>query len=372
MARVALEAVTKVFGRHVPAVRDVSLEIESGEVMALVGPSGCGKSTILRLIAGLETPTAGEIWIGDRLVTDLPPGLRDIAMVFQSAAMLPHRTVAQNMGFGLQLRRRPRAEIKRQVVQVAATLGVDHLLDRKPDELSGGERQRVAIGRAMLRDPQAFLMDEPLSSLDAQIRPQLRGELARLHRRLGTTVVYVTHDQSEAMTLGHRIAVLREGALEQVDTPERVFTCPANTFVACFFGSPTMNMLPAVIDRRELVFEGGRLPLPSSLAWTSSSRKSVTLGLRPTDLEDADWAPERGLPVLEGVVEAIEQIGSAIDVMFTFSGSSPGARDLLTARVDRRSRARPGGVVRLVIGPDCLYVFDRMTGRSLYTPGPPQ
>lgn len=368
MARVALDVVSKVFGRHVIAVRDVSLEIRSGEVMAIVGPSGCGKSTILRLIAGLESPTAGEIWIGDDRVTDLPPGRRDVAMVFQSAAMLPHLTAAQNMGFGLRLRRRPRAEIQRRVHEVAAILGVDQLLDRKPDELSGGERQRVAIGRAMLRDPKAFLMDEPLSSLDAQIRPQLRAELARLHRRLGTTIVYVTHDQSEAMTLGHRIAVVRDGSLEQVDTPERVFSCPANTFVACFFGSPAMNLLPAVLEGGEVVFEGGRLPLPPSFDLGSASPSSVTLGMRPTDLQDADWAPERGLPFLEGTVEAIEHIGSAIDVIFALSGGSGSDRGPLAARVDRRSKVLPGGAVKLVIGPSCLYLFDRQTGRAIRTP----
>src|SRR5437867_9579906 len=248
MAGIFLEHVTKVFGSDVVAVDDVSLEIGDGEFMVLVGPSGCGKSTILRLLAGLEEVTAGEIVIGDRQVTDLPPKERDIAMVFQNYALYPHMTVEQNLGFGLKLRKMPKAEIKRRVTEAAKILGLEPLLARKPVALSGGQRQRVAMGRAMVREPKAFLMDEPLSNLDAKLRVQMRAQLAKLHDTLKTTTVYVTHDQIEAMTLGQRVAVLRDGVLQQVDTPQNLYASPANLFVAAFIGSPPMNLVEASIS----------------------------------------------------------------------------------------------------------------------------
>jgi multiple sugar transport system ATP-binding protein len=261
MAKIVLDGVTKVFGSEVVAVNDVSLEIRDGEFMVLVGPSGCGKSTILRILAGLEEVTAGEVIIDDRQVTDLPPKDRDVAMVFQNYALYPHMTVEQNLGFGLRLRKMPRDEIRERVRRAARILGLEPLLDRKPAALSGGQRQRVAMGRAMVREPVAFLMDEPLSNLDAKLRVQMRAELVRLHERLKTTTVYVTHDQVEAMTLGHRVAVLREGVLQQVDTPQNLYRHPANLFVAAFIGSPPMNLVEATLTERSVVFGGFEVPL---------------------------------------------------------------------------------------------------------------
>src|SRR5437762_3276885 len=264
MARIVLDGITRTFGSDVVAVDDLSLEIEDGEFMVLVGPSGCGKSTILRIIAGLEEVTAGEVYIGDRQVTDLLPKERDVAMVFQNYALYPHMTVEENIGFGLKLRRVSKAERARRVLEAAKILGLETLLDRRPAALSGGQRQRVAMGRAMVREPKAFLMDEPLSNLDAKLRVQMRGELARLRARLGTTTVYVTHDQVEAMTLGDRVAVLRAGVLQQVDTPQNLFHRPTNLFVAAFIGSPSMNLVDADVSNGRIVFGGHRIPLSAA------------------------------------------------------------------------------------------------------------
>src|SRR5438445_11277009 len=247
MAKIVLDGITKQFASDVTAVDDVSLEIEDGEFMVLVGPSGCGKSTILRIVAGLEELTAGEVYIGERLVTDLPAKERDIAMVFQNYALYPHMTVEQNLGFGLKLRKTPKDEAHKRVDEVAKILGLDPLMERKPAALSGGQRQRVAMGRAMVREPLAFLMDEPLSNLDAKLRVQMRAQLARLHERLGTTTVYVTHDQVEAMTLGQRAAVMRDGRIQQVDTPQALYARPTNLYVAAFIGSPAMNLVQAKV-----------------------------------------------------------------------------------------------------------------------------
>jgi multiple sugar transport system ATP-binding protein len=260
MAKIVLEHVVKVFGNEVIAVNDVSLEIGDGEFMVLVGPSGCGKSTILRILAGLEEVTAGEVYVGDRAVTDLPPKDRDVAMVFQNYALYPHMTVRQNLGFGLKLRRMPKEELTTRVDDVAKILGLEPLMERKPAALSGGQRQRVAMGRAMVREPVAFLMDEPLSNLDAKLRVQMRAQLALLHDRLETTTVYVTHDQVEAMTLGERVAVLRDGLLQQVDSPQNLYNHPANLFVAAFIGSPPMNLVEATVAGRNLSFAGFELP----------------------------------------------------------------------------------------------------------------
>src|SRR5690242_11948719 len=254
MARIVLDQVTKAFPGGVVAVDDVSLEIGDGEFMVLVGPSGCGKSTLLRIVAGLEEVTSGEVVIGERIVTDVPPRNRDVAMVFQNYALYPHMTVAQNLGIGLKVRRRPKAEIKAKVVDVAQILGLEPLLDRKPAALSGGQRQRVAMGRAMVREPHAFLMDEPLSNLDAKLRVQMRSELARLRDRLHTTTIYVTHDQVEAMTLGDRVAVMRDGVVQQLDSPQALYRTPANLFVAAFIGSPSMNLMEARVHGGELAF----------------------------------------------------------------------------------------------------------------------
>src|SRR5690242_11395686 len=262
MAEIRLEGVTKEYSGGVRAVDSVDLTVRSGEFMVLVGPSGCGKSTLLRMIAGLEEVTDGEISIGDRVVTDLPPKSRDIAMVFQNYALYPHMTVEQNLGFVLKLRKTPKQEIRRRVDEAAKILGLEQLLKRKPAALSGGQRQRVAMGRAMVREPQAFLMDEPLSNLDAKLRVQMRAELARLRDRLRTTTVYVTHDQVEAMTLGDRVAVLKGGKLQQLATPSELFNHPTNLFVAAFIGSPSMNLVEARVTNGAVSFGSYSLPIP--------------------------------------------------------------------------------------------------------------
>src|SRR6476661_1197786 len=265
MAEIVVDHVTKEFAGGVQAINDVSLTVQDGEFIVLVGPSGCGKSTLLRLIAGLEETSAGTIAIGGRDVTHLAPRARDIAMVFQNYALYPHMDVRKNLGYGLRVRKTPGPEIDRRVNEVARLLGLEHLLDRRPAALSGGQRQRVAMGRAIVREPQAFLMDEPLSNLDAKLRVTMRAELARLHERLGVTTIYVTHDQVEAMTLGQRVAVLRDGVLQQVDIPQRLFREPANLFVAAFIGSPSMNLVEADIADGEIHFGGYRIPVPSGL-----------------------------------------------------------------------------------------------------------
>src|ERR671925_1545758 len=338
-------------------------------------------------VFGDDVITAGEVNIGDTQVTDLPPKERDIAMVFQNYALYPHMTVEQNIGFGLRLSRRPKDEIRRRVHDVATTLGLERLLERKPAELSGGQRQRVAMGRAMVREPQAFLMDEPLSNLDAKLRVQMRAELARLHEQLGTTIVYVTHDQVEAMTLGDRVAVLRDGVLQQVDTPQGLFRDPANLFVAGFIGSPAMNLVEATVAAGELRFGGHRLPLPPEGRLQGLGDRSVILGIRPSDFEDADvWHDERR-PVIEVTADVVEDLGSEAHVLFTVEAppvqvegvaEDPEAgtpiplvaaegTSVFTAAVDARTAAVPGGRVRLSVNPDRFHFFDRDTGRVIRT-----
>ncbi len=385
MATIVLDHVTKVFSGNVVAVNDLSLEIRDGEFMVLVGPSGCGKSTILRILAGLEEVTAGEIYIDGRQVTDLPPKDRDIAMVFQNYALYPHMTVEQNLGFGLRLRRMPRDEIRRRVLEVARILGLEGLLTRKPAALSGGQRQRVAMGRAMVREPVAFLMDEPLSNLDAKLRVQMRAQLAQLHERLGTTTVYVTHDQVEAMTLGERVAVLRDGILQQVDTPQALYAHPANLFVAAFIGSPPMNLVEASVARGTVTFAGHELPLPAGVDLSAYEGRTVILGIRPSDMEDADVWSDPSLPVIEVTTQVTEELGSEVNVLFgvdappvvveeTAQAEEPaeagafllgGARSIFCARVDARSRARPGARVRLSVDPSRFHFFDPQTGRAI-------
>jgi multiple sugar transport system ATP-binding protein len=297
MAEIVLEHVTKDFAGGVIAVDDVSLRIADGEFIALVGPSGCGKSTLLRCLAGLEDVTDGRITIGGRDVTDLAPRHRDIAMVFQSYALYPHMTVRQNLGYGLKVRRTPRAEAARRVEEVAELLGLTDLLDRRPAQLSGGQRQRVSMGRAIVREPQAFLMDEPLSNLDAKLRVGMRASLARLHGRLGTTTVYVTHDQVEAMTLGQRVAVMRDGRILQVDAPQRLYERPRDVFVAGFIGSPAMNLVEATLEGDDVVVGEHRLPLQPTRRPVRRAGP-VVLGVRPESFEDADFASP-DLPTLE-------------------------------------------------------------------------
>ena len=387
MGRIVLESVSKEFLGGVQAVRDVSLEIADGEFMVLVGPSGCGKTTILRMIAGLEEVTDGEIVIGERVVTDEKPKDRDIAMVFQNYALYPHMNVEQNIGFGMRLRRAPKAEVQRRVGDAARVLALLDHLARKPGELSGGQRQRVAIGRAMVREPQAFLMDEPLSNLDAKLRVQMRAELARLHEQLATTIVYVTHDQVEAMTLGDRVAVLRDGVLQQVDTPQLLFHRPANLFVAGFIGSPAMNLVEAVVVDGELRFGSHRLPLPPGAELGAARGRPVILGIRPSDFEDAEvWRGER-LPVIEVTANVVEDLGSEAHVLFTVdappvlvegvepdeAGGTPiplvaaEGSSVFTAAVDARSDARAGQRVRLTVNPARFHFFDRDTGQAIRT-----
>src|SRR5881394_8329 len=290
VSEIVLDNVSKVFSGGVVAVDGVSLTIGSGEFLVLVGPSGCGKSTLLRMLAGLEEPTSGRISIGGRDVTDLPPRERDIAMVFQSYALYPHMTVRQNLGYGLKVRKTAKDDARRRVEEVAEMLHLEELLDRRPAALSGGQRQRVAMGRAIVREPKAFLMDEPLSNLDAKLRVGMRASLAQLHTRLGTTTVYVTHDQTEAMTLGQRVAVLRDGRILQVDTPQRLYHEPRDVFVAAFIGTPAMNLVEATIDGDDALFGRFRIPLDPERRPALDHRK-VTLGIRPEAFEAAASAP---------------------------------------------------------------------------------
>ena len=375
MAAIALEHVTKDFG-GVLAVNDVSLEIADGEFLVLVGPSGCGKSTLLRMIAGLEAATAGTISIGGRDVTDLPPRSRDIAMVFQTYALYPHMTVRQNMGYGLKARHTPKAEIARRVNDVAELLGLTQLLERRPAQLSGGQRQRVAMGRAIAREPQAFLLDEPLSNLDAKLRVGMRASLAQLHQRLGVTTVYVTHDQTEAMTLGQRVAVLRDGKVLQVDTPQRLYREPRDLFVAAFIGSPAMNLVEATVEGGVVRFGGHALPLGPA----APADGPVILGIRPESFEDAAFAAP-DLPALEVDVSVVEDLGADSHVFFPVDARAMTAElleadeeipgdALFTARVDSRSAARVGTRLRLAVDPAQLYFFAPATGERIAARAP--
>jgi multiple sugar transport system ATP-binding protein len=382
VAEIRLEAVNKVYAGGVTAVNDVDLTIGSGEFMVLVGPSGCGKSTLLRMIAGLEEVTAGEIWIGDRNVTDMTPRERDIAMVFQNYALYPHMSVEKNLGYGLKVRKMEKSEIKRRVTEVAKMLGLETLLERRPGALSGGQRQRVAMGRAIVREPAAFLMDEPLSNLDAKLRVGMRSELARLHDRLGVTTVYVTHDQVEAMTLGQRVAVMRDGILQQADTPQNLYHRPANLFVAAFMGSPSMNLIEATVEDGHAEFAGFRIPLHAN---RSAPEGTVILGIRPQDFEDAAFA-DPSLPTIEVEPAVIEDLGSETHVIFAVdappveieavraAASDEGEEAMLLAD-DRRalfaavvaedSRARLGEKLKLAVDARRFHFFDRESGEAL-------
>jgi multiple sugar transport system ATP-binding protein len=388
MAMIQLDHITKVFGNDVVAVDDVSLDIEDGEFMVLVGPSGCGKSTILRILAGLEDVTAGELLIDDRQVTDLPPKERDIAMVFQNYALYPHMTVAQNLAFGLKLRKTPREERDRRVQDAARILGLEGLMHRKPVALSGGQRQRVAMGRAMVREPVAFLMDEPLSNLDAKLRVQMRAQLSLLHERLRTTTVYVTHDQVEAMTLGQRVAVLRDGILQQVDTPQNLYNRPLNLFVAAFIGSPPMNLVEAEVRGRQVGFADITFPLPEGTDLSAFEGGRVILGIRPSDMEDTAVWPAGDLSTMEARADVTEELGSEVNVIFTVDAPPVVTEDLIAAisdeagdetvmltgeeprcvfvaRVDARTTAGPGDVITLSVDPTRFHFFDPATGRAI-------
>jgi multiple sugar transport system ATP-binding protein len=396
MAQIVLDQVDKVYPGGVKGIDGLNLDIADGEFMVLVGPSGCGKSTALRSIAGLEEITSGTITIGSRVVNDLPPKDRDIAMVFQNYALYPHMTVAQNLAFGLQQRKTPKDEIKRRVGEVATMLGLEDYLARKPAALSGGQRQRVAMGRAIVREPQAFLMDEPLSNLDAKLRVSMRASLSQLHARLGVTTVYVTHDQVEAMTLGQRVCVLREGRLQQADTPQTLYNAPVNLFVAGFIGSPAMNFATAQLVRDggpAVLFAGHRLAVTDALLASRPGLdayfgKEVILGIRPSDFEDASLA-EPAWPRMPVEVSVTEELGSEIHVIFaidapqvqhasiTQARSDEGEDEAIplaanktqwTARVAARSAIKPGSSAQLAVDTSNLQFFDGASGLAIGHP----
>jgi multiple sugar transport system ATP-binding protein len=385
MSGIRLERVSKRYPNGVVAVDGVDLDIRDGEFVVLVGPSGCGKTTLLRSIAGLEDITAGRLLIDGEDVTGLQPQKRDIAMVFQNYALYPHMNVRDNLGYGLKLRRVARAERDEKVRDVARTLGLEELLSRKPAALSGGQRQRVAMGRAIIREPKAFLMDEPLSNLDAKLRVSMRAELSRLHERLGVTTVYVTHDQVEAMTLGQRVAVLRDGVLQQVDTPQRLFRNPENLFVAAFIGSPSMNLVEAEIAGGVARFAGFELPLPEGSPARRHAGKLV-MGIRPSDFEHTATG-EREWPRIRITPEVVEELGSETHAIFTIdappvstdavlaaaeaSDESEGKlfvderRATLTARVDGKRPVTTGEPLELAVDHTSLHFFDPQTGLAL-------
>ena len=382
MAEIVLKDVVKIFPGDVRAVDGIDLTIGDGEFMVLVGPSGCGKSTLMRMIAGLEVVSDGSIWIGGRDVTGLAPRDRDIAMVFQNYALYPHMSVRKNLGYGLRVRGTPRSEIKRRVEAVGRLLGLDELLGRKPAALSGGQRQRVAMGRAIVREPQAFLMDEPLSNLDAKLRVSMRAELSRLHERLGVTTVYVTHDQVEAMTLGQRVAVMRDGRIQQVDEPHVLYREPANVFVAAFMGSPSMNLVEATVQGDRVRLGAWDVPLDRERRPTLPDGGRVIVGIRPEAFADAALAEAGHLPQLDVEVAVVEDLGAEAHVIFPIDAPrfetderkadvedevllADDTRAFFTARLDPRTQARPGGPLRLSVDPAEFHFFDLVSGESL-------
>ena len=358
MATVTFDEATRIFpGSDKPAVDRLNIDIGDGEFLVLVGPSGCGKSTSLRMLAGLEDVNAGSIRIGDRDVTDLPPKDRDIAMVFQNYALYPHMTVAENMGFALKIAGEDKAKIRERVEDAAKILDLEGYLDRKPKALSGGQRQRVAMGRAIVRNPQVFLMDEPLSNLDAKLRVQTRGQIAALQRRLGVTTVYVTHDQVEAMTMGDRVAVLKDGILQQVDTPRRMYDHPDNVFVAGFIGSPAMNLLTIPLDGNTLKFGAGQVPVPREAAQEAGDRE-VTVGVRPEDMKLVTEGQG-----LKTVVNVVEELGADAYVFGTAEVN--GEEHDIIARVDGRKPPGKGDAVYFAPAEGHLHLFSTKTGERL-------
>ena len=367
MASLSLKNICKVYPNGFEAVKDFNLEIKDQEFIIFVGPSGCGKSTTLRMVAGLEDISSGELKIGDRVVNDVEPKDRDIAMVFQNYALYPHMSVYDNMAFGLKLRKVPKDEIDKMVKEAAKILDLTALLDRKPKSLSGGQRQRVAMGRAIVRNPKVFLMDEPLSNLDAKLRVQMRIEIAKLHQRLGTTIIYVTHDQTEAMTLGDRIVVMKDGVVQQVDTPQNLYEKPANLFVAGFMGSPQMNFLDAVVevsgDVASLKVAGSSIPLPAAkskkLIDGGYAGKTVTFGIRPEDVYDSEMFLQTAKCSFESTIKVYELLGAEVYLYFDL------AEFPLTARVDSRTTARPGDKVKFAFDVEKIHVFDKETEQTI-------
>jgi len=364
MASVSLKNVTKAYPNGFVAVKDFNLEIADREFVIFVGPSGCGKSTTLRMIAGLEDITSGEMYIDGKLVNDVEPKDRDIAMVFQNYALYPHMSVYDNMAFGLKLRKTPKDEIDKLVQEAARILDLSHLLDRKPKALSGGQRQRVAMGRAIVRNPKVFLMDEPLSNLDAKLRGQMRIEISKLHQRLNATIIYVTHDQTEAMTLGTRIVVMKDGIVQQVDSPQNLYDKPQNKFVAGFIGAPQMNLIDATVGKSgtdiTLSFDGHTIALPADKAKALEAGgyvgKSVAFGIRPEDLHDeAAYLEASPKSVFEATIRVYELLGAEVYLYFDINEAN------CTARVNPRTTARPGDTIKLAMDLSKIHVFDKET-----------
>jgi multiple sugar transport system ATP-binding protein len=395
VAEIVLKNVTKRYPDGTEAVKQMNLDIADGEFVILVGPSGCGKTTALRMIAGLEDITEGELRIGDTVVNDLPPRERDVAMVFQSYALYPHMTVRENMGFALRLAKVRKREINQRVEEAAKILDLTEQLERKPANLSGGQRQRVAMGRAIVRQPAAFLMDEPLSNLDAKLRVQMRTEVSRMQQRLGTTTVYVTHDQVEAMTLGDRVAVMRLGVIQQVGPPKELYGEPVNLFVAGFIGSPAMNFTPAKIDGNTIVLPMLEAPLPEELRSKIDGTRELIAGIRPEDFEDAslvsDEARDRGA-TFKTNIDVLEWMGAELYAHFSIEQqgiesqelaelaaaagtadvpSAGGDKDQIVARLDSASEAREGQEIELFVDLSKLHLFDLETGRNV-TVGEPE
>ncbi|CAN5861681.1 sn-glycerol-3-phosphate ABC transporter ATP-binding protein UgpC [soil metagenome] len=394
MAEVTMEDVTKVYGEDVVAVKDMNLDIPDGEFVVFVGPSGCGKSTALRMIAGLEDISGGKVFIGDNVVNDLPPRERDIAMVFQNYALYPHMNVRENMGFALKLKKFDKDEINRRVNEAASVLSIENFLDRKPKALSGGQRQRVALGRAIVREPKAFLMDEPLSNLDAKLRVHMRTEIAKLHNRIGVTTIYVTHDQTEAMTMADRIVVLKDGLVQQVDHPQDMYDYPKNVFVAGFIGSPAMNFVRATLKRENggfaADFGSTHLPIGNELIESAKERgcpdvgdyvgKEVVVGIRPEHIEDAELADDIDISagnVMEVQPDVIESMGSEKYLYFEVDeeqaahlasveamtdeeaeDDSPQGGELMVARIAAESQAKEGSPVQLAVDAGHIRLFD--------------
>jgi multiple sugar transport system ATP-binding protein len=360
MAKVQLQGVRKVYDNGQVAVQGATFEVADGELMVLVGPSGCGKSTLLRMVAGLEEISGGTLTIGDRVVNDVAPKDRDIAMVFQSYALYPHMTVAENLAFGLKLRGHDKATISKRVNEAAETLGLTDMLDKLPKAMSGGQRQRVALGRALVREPAVFLLDEPLSNLDAKLRHSVRTEIAQLHRKLGTTMIYVTHDQVEAMTLGQRIVVLKDGVIQQIDTPMALYDRPANLFVAGFLGSPAMNVLRGTLQRTDsgIAVQEAQLTAPLGQAAVDPAwiGRTVAVGVRPEHLQPAAAEDATGF---EATIDGIEPVGNEIFVNMTRGGQA------LVMRVAPQALPQVGQSIRVAIHPKGLHFFDADTGERL-------
>ena len=375
MAGLTLKNIYKKYPGGFVAVTDVNLEIRDKEFIVLVGPSGCGKSTTLRMIAGLEEISEGELYIGDRLVNDIAPKDRDIAMVFQNYALYPHMTVFDNMAFGLKLRKVPKDEIERKVTEAAKILGLSQLLDRKPKAMSGGQRQRVALGRCIVRSPKVFLLDEPLSNLDAKLRGQMRTEISKIHKRLGTTFIYVTHDQTEAMTMGDRIVCMKDGFIQQVDTPQNLYERPVNKFVAGFLGSPVMNFVDAVLkeDIGQYIVEFGsddprkgnryQIIVPESKVVPELANyvgKEIILGVRPESIHDEPvHLANATTGIIDAYVELTEMMGAETYLYLVCEGNN------LTARVSPRSTAKIGDEIKVVIDPNRIHIFDKETEKTI-------